>query len=172
MAMICKNCGAELSDGTKFCTSCGQKIEVENEYFNVGPEPSAPVVESPYKEESVNGNDSKAEEYNENDIYGSQMNSVDDKSNNLVLAIISLVCGILSILCCCFGYLGLIFSLVAVALGIISLCLKHGGKGLAIAGIVCGGVGLALSIFIVAAIGLSSTEILEEIENGNFDSYF
>ena len=26
--MFCKNCGAKLEEGTKFCSSCGKQVEV------------------------------------------------------------------------------------------------------------------------------------------------
>ncbi len=39
--MVCKQCGAELRDGLKFCTACGCKLEAP-----VQPEP-VPVVEEP-----------------------------------------------------------------------------------------------------------------------------
>jgi hypothetical protein len=68
------------------------------------------------------------------------------------LAIAALVLGILSLFtCCCWG-LGILPSLAAVICGGIGLSKinqaphMHDGKGLAIAGIVCGSVGIVLAI--------------------------
>lgn len=43
--MICKNCGANLSEDSHFCISCGQKIEKTED-----PVVAAPVVEIPIEE--------------------------------------------------------------------------------------------------------------------------
>ena len=68
-------------------------------------------------------------------------------------AVASMICGILAIVpgCCC-GLLGIPLSIVALALGIVSITQINasngqlGGKGMAIAGTVCGGVAVALDI--------------------------
>ncbi len=65
------------------------------------------------------------------------------------LAIASLVCGIISLLCSCCGWLGIIVSVAAVVLGIVSITKKEDGKGMAIAGIICGGVGLLIGIVVL-----------------------
>lgn len=61
------------------------------------------------------------------------------------MAIISLVCGILSIVlsCCCLGF---ICSAVAIATGIIVKVKNKPGEKLALAGIITGGVGIVVSI--------------------------
>ena len=61
-------------------------------------------------------------------------------------AISSLVCGIVSLLCSCCGWLGITVSVAAVVLGIVSINKKEEGKGMAIAGIICGGIGLLIGI--------------------------
>lgn len=69
------------------------------------------------------------------------------------LAIASLVTGILAIVpgCCC-GLLGIPLAIAAVITGILGMNkinadpMQFKGKGLAIAGLVCGGVGLVLEI--------------------------
>ncbi len=38
MSKFCIKCGKELSDGIKFCTNCGTKIETQENY-EVKPEP-------------------------------------------------------------------------------------------------------------------------------------
>lgn len=62
-------------------------------------------------------------------------------------AIISLILSILSILCCCFWYLGFILGVVAVILGILAVRGENPRqKDAGIAGIVVGTVGVALGI--------------------------
>lgn len=83
-----------------------------------------------------------------------------------VFAIISLVCGILSVLCSCCGRWTLMVAVAAVVLGIISLVKHESGKGMAIAGIACGGVGLIVCIVVIvvgaAALSSVSPEGVEE----------
>jgi hypothetical protein len=72
---------------------------------------------------------------------------------NHPLAIASLVTGILAIVpgCCC-GLLGLPLSIAAIITGIIGITKINAapdqvtGKGMAIAGLVCGGVAIALDV--------------------------
>ena len=54
---------------------------------------------------------------------------------------------IFSIVCCCFTLFSAVLAVAAVVLGIITLCFKYDGKGMAIAGIATGGVGLVIVIF-------------------------
>ena len=42
--MICKNCSAQIPDGSKFCTVCGHKIVVEP---FVAPKPQQPPQTEP-----------------------------------------------------------------------------------------------------------------------------
>ncbi len=70
------------------------------------------------------------------------------------VSIASLVCGILSILCCCLSCVGLVFAIASVVLGIITLVNKYDGKGMAIAGLATAGVGLVLTI--ATWVGVSS----------------
>jgi hypothetical protein len=73
------------------------------------------------------------------------------------LAIGALVCGILSIPggCCC-SFLSVPLSIAAIVMGIIAMNkakaspMTHGGKNMAIAGLVCGGVGIVAIIVSLA----------------------
>lgn len=63
------------------------------------------------------------------------------------LAIASLVLGILSLLSsCCIFYVSIVLAIVSLVLGIVSLAGKHGGKGMAIAGIVLSSISVLLGI--------------------------
>lgn len=56
--MICKNCGAEIADNTRFCQFCGSAIEAEapaeEPIVPAAPEAAAPV-QPMYAEEPVKG---------------------------------------------------------------------------------------------------------------------
>ncbi|MBO4262250.1 MAG: DUF4190 domain-containing protein [Clostridia bacterium] len=75
--------------------------------------------------------------------------------------IISLVLGILSLLCgCCGG--GLVFSIVAIVLAAIQL--KSGAEGCAIAGLVTGIIGLVLSVVVILVALLNPQAYVEYYE--------
>lgn len=79
------------------------------------------------------------------------------------LAVASMVMGILALLLsCCVPYLPILLALLAVVFGGISLAKKMGGKGMAIAGLVCGIIGLIPAVILIvtgaalfSALGLS-----------------
>ncbi len=108
--------------------------------------------------------------YGGNNFYDSSENKGNGSSG---MAIASMVCGILSILCCCMGWFGLLLSAVALVLGIISIKNNYSGREMAIAGIVTGGCGIVLSlvmlIFAAVASGLSNTFVRDSLQLYNFD---
>lgn len=66
---------------------------------------------------------------------------------NIGFAIASMICGIFSLVCCCFTLFSAVLAIAAIVLGIITLCFRYDGKGMAIAGIATGGVGIVIVIF-------------------------
>ncbi len=104
-------------------------------------------------------------DYTDN-TYIPEENDFQEKSKTL--AIVSLVFGIIggvAVLTCCCCLIGfpvpLITGLVALICGIIALAKHHGGKGMAIAGVVLGAVSLACGLIAaveIAAVGNLSTE--------------
>ncbi len=67
-------------------------------------------------------------------------------------AIAGLVCGILSIVCCCAWYISGILGILGLVFSILVLTKKLPGKSLAIAGVVCAGVGVILAIIMMAIV--------------------
>ena len=67
------------------------------------------------------------------------------------MAVFSLIFGILSLLCCCFGAFGCVMALLSVIFAIIALFSKKRGKAMAVIGLICGLIGLALSAYMVMA---------------------
>ncbi len=85
------------------------------------------------------------------------------------MAIAGMILGIISLVCCCSGYIALVIGIVGFVLSLVVLLQKKPGKGMAIAGIVCSAVAV-ISIVSLMMIGRSvSTEelqrMLREIEN-------
>ncbi len=71
-------------------------------------------------------------------------------SSSVGLAVASMVLGICAlVLACCVPYLPIIFALLAVILGGISLAKKMGGTGMAVAGLVCGIIGLIPAVIVI-----------------------
>ena len=122
--------------------------------------------------ENVETVDSNTGSYSETTAYDTTYASEPNANGSKVFAIISLVCGILAILCMCCGWFGIILGVAAVVLGILSIKKEEDAKGMAIAGIVCGGIGLIVAIIVLVTAGaLSSmdpdaiTDYVEQLEN-------
>lgn len=77
------------------------------------------------------------------------------------MAVASLILGILSLVTCCVIYISLIFSILALVLGIVAK--SKGAGGMAVAGIVLGSLGAVLSIALTLLVILSP-EFAIEIE--------
>lgn len=79
---------------------------------------------------------------------------------NIGFSIASMVCGILSILCCCAWYISIILAGVAIVFGILSLKKNADGRNMAIAGLITGGIGAVLSIIVLvlALVGMAAGE--------------
>lgn len=94
----------------------------------------------------------------------SENNGANQGGGNIGFAIASLVCGIISLVCCCLTLFSAVLAVAAVVLGVITLCFKYDGKGLAIAGIITGGFGLVIVIFAMILSGTASyNELVNEI---------
>jgi len=66
------------------------------------------------------------------------------------LAITSMVLGIVAlVLSCCVPYVPALLALLAVIFGGVSIAKKMGGKGMAVAGLVCGVIGLVPSVIVI-----------------------
>lgn len=77
-------------------------------------------------------------------------------------AIAGLVCGILSIVCCCAWYISGILGILGLVFSIIVLNKKLPGRSLAIAGVICAGIGVILAV-IMMVIVLSVTHSLSSM---------
>lgn len=156
--MICKNCGFDNNDQSKFCVSCGTVLE----------QPVEPVVEQPTFEQPTyeqpqqpnyqypNYQQPYNQQYNAYSPYPQQPHKQPGKG----FAIAGMILGIISFLCTPIvtGVLGIIFGGVAKSKG-------YRG-GMATAGIVCGILGIIGWILMIAFMGDITelyTELLEEM---------
>ncbi len=96
--------------------------------------------------------------------YYASSESIQVQGGNVGLSVASMVCGILSILCCCFTFFGFVLAVAAIVLGIICLKNNYEGKGMAIAGIICGGISVFLLILFAIIGGVTGifAEAFEE----------
>ena len=119
------------------------------------------------------------QQYNNVNAYNTNMynyNAAPQNKEKIAFAIISLVCGILSIVCCCWiGLFNLIFAIPSIVLGIIAIKKKYAGKGMAIAGIICSAVGILLGIVLLVFMlaGLASQGYSYNVDYSDlFDSSY
>lgn len=94
------------------------------------------------------------------------MSSKTSTGGNSGFAIGSMICGIISILCCCLTWVSLILAIAAIVLGIIALKYQYDGRGMAIAGIVTGGIGIFIWLIVLLVAGSGFfTSLVEEFSN-------
>ena len=148
--MFCSNCGREIADDSKVCGYCGTPVggsRQETEYHqtqNIYGEPKANYsgqAENPYSNSQYQGTPGTG--------YGTPQN-MDGGATGMGIA--SMILGIVALLTsCCVSELWLTFILAAasIVLGILALQKHTGGRGMAIAGIVCSCVSLVLGILIM-----------------------
>ena len=165
MSMNCEKCGAPLEEGTKFCPSCGAEVVAAAETVT---EPVEAAEQSAYTEPEQPTYETAPVNQNAANTYGEEA-----PQTGKGFAIASMVCGIASIVFCCFGYFGLILGIAGVVLGIISKKKTTEGSGMALAGIITGAVGgvLALGMVIFSAVtsaafsGMTPEQITDYFSN-------
>jgi hypothetical protein len=98
--------------------------------------------------------------------YSVQENPGDGNKGGNALAIVSLVCGILAVVCCCipFAYwLCTPLGIAAIVCGIIGLK-KGQTKGMCLAGILCGGLGCVLFVVnLISSIFMATSGALDSM---------
>lgn len=148
----CTYCGSENTAQAKFCSNCGASLQ-NTEEINIDYGPAIETYESDVQYETHNSSDAYTPEY-----YGESFmeDAEQEMGGYLGISIAAMVCGIISIVCCCLWLFSIVLAIAAVSLGIISLYKKYDGKGIAIAGIVTGGVGFVLSVFWLIIMGLNT----------------
>lgn len=108
---FCSNCGAEIPEGTKFCPNCGAAVKIQ------------PAAGQPDYQGST-GNQPQ-DNYNRVNSYQPAANNASSSGEEgHGLAIGSLVCGIIGVVCWFFGA----GSFLSIILGIVGLVLAGNSK--------------------------------------------
>ena len=167
--MFCRNCGKEIADDSRVCGYCGAPIAGDwqrTEYRqtqNIYGEPKVQYsggTETTFSNSSYQGTGNPGgtqytqgsgnqNGYTQGTGYGTPQN-MDGGATGMGIA--SMILGIVALLTsCCVSELWLTFILAAasIVLGILALQKHTGGRGMAIAGIVCSCVSLVLGILIM-----------------------
>lgn len=136
-----------------------------NNFENNGYQP--PVEPNAYQQPQYNAPQYEQPQYNAPQYeqpqygapqYGQPMYApITQKDDSKGMAIASLVCGILSVTCCCGGWLP---SILAVIFGIISKNRKSENNGMALAGIILGAIGIVFSILLIIMMATGTFEDL------------
>ncbi len=113
--MNCKNCGAELHEGSAFCGNCGMRVEIEQPVYEA---PAEPVYEAPAQPEFTQ---EVHTEYQEQGTYTAPVQPeyteayqpevpVGEKPNTVLWIVLSAI----EIFTCCqiTGIIGLIFAII------------------------------------------------------------
>ena len=97
---------------------------------------------------NTNGYDNNPFENEEND-YLFKMVTNNGRRKTYGWSVASMVSGIISVICCCTGYTGLIFGLLAIVFAVISRKNLGYFDGMAISGLVLGIIGFMLGIALI-----------------------
>jgi len=158
--MFCKNCGKELSAGAEFCENCGMAAGQGMNYCANCGAALLPGAFACTQCGTATGNTAGTTYVQEPQAKGSN-----------VLAIVSLVCGLVSLLCGC----GLTFlpGVAAIVCGGISLGKKQDGKGMAVAGLILGIISVILGIIVAAFYSYLVVQIVQgNFSPEDFSSYY
>lgn len=149
-------------------TSTGESFyEKVTEAEEIKPEPIQEEIKINYDNEYTSTYGATPT-YNDNSTqyYSSNPTTETVSGGNIGVAIASLVCGILSLVCCCLSWFSFVLAVAAIVLGIITIAKKYDGMGMAIAGIVTAAIGFIIFIvFIGISVAMPFEELLDEIAN-------
>ncbi len=159
--MQCAFCGATLKPGSKFCEQCGAEVAPANPpaaFVSEDPipeafpyiDPSAQPVEPPVTEPVAEAVRPAPATFADIAVAAAQPTPANNPS---MLAIASLVLGVLSLCASFFALCGAVVPVIGIILGIISLKKPLASRGLAIGGIILNGAGLLMAVLFTVLIG-------------------
>ena len=91
-----------------------------------------------------------------------------NKQKTMVWSVMSMIFGILSIICCCYGWLGLVLSVMSIAFAVVSRVNLKYFDGMAIAGLIIGIFGLVFSLTVLVSMIIVGTEEFNSIKDRFF----
>lgn len=143
----CPHCNASCEDADIVCSNCGYLFNAENiPYPTDGEADKQPSQQTQQSQQSYQ----PPVNYPQPGPEGFQSVPVPKKTNGLATA--GMILGILGVVLGCCG-VGLIFGIVGAILSVMALNkigkTGEGGKGMAIAGIICSAVGILLGGYMV-----------------------
>ena len=153
---FCSNCGAELTEGTAFCPNCGAgqvRTIGADEPVAVAAEPEVLPAEPVYQEPVYQA-----------PVYQPQAEPAVLPTSAKILGLISMICGLLSLVSC---YVGFAYSIPALILASIASKKAPGiPNGKAKVGKITAIIGIVISVICFIAIVLASagTESFMEME--------
>ncbi len=110
----------------------------------------------------MNGNGYNNNPFEKGDDYLFRTVNPNGRRKTYGWSVASLVCGILSVICCCVGYGAVVLGVLAIVFSIISRKNLGYFDGMAIAGLVLGIIGFFLGIAIIVSTYLIDEEFMEE----------
>lgn len=135
MEKLCGNCGGQMDDNATFCPNCGT---------NAGGNVNGQI---PKQFQMQNQMDT-------NPMFQHQMMGMQQPEKSAGLAIASMVLGIVSLVVgCCIPYVTFFTALVGLIMSGASLGMKMGGRGMAIAGLVCNIISLIPALIVLLVFG-------------------
>jgi hypothetical protein len=154
--MFCGKCGTKNDDDALFCCGCG--FSLKNIPIPTSQSMSAPISHQEQRAESTYSNQNRTEPNPVNrgnvDNVNIVMGNADSGSfqnESAGFAIASMILGIVALVTsCCFYYISLPCAIISVILAAVSLKNKKGGKGMAIAGLVCSIISLVPAAIMIS----------------------
>lgn len=133
----CPNCGNPMEQGSTVCSECGARlISVNGTPVNGAPTHVGKISVAPVKQEKASAN----------------------KTNSEILAIASMVCGIIGV-CLSFVYIGILPVIAGFVLAIIAFCMETPKKWMAWTGVITSILGLGVFAVVCSANIISGDDV-------------
>lgn len=150
--MHCVNCGSELSDGIKYCPSCGSQVKRENDLNIMNNYSNSSTNSSTNTNSNTNINSNNSRQLFSTSDYNNIVNNVSEEQHaNQNAGTLPFILGIFSLFLCALNLFLPYVHLFGIILGIIALTLSSKNLKFKVklntAGFVLGLLGLLFGIF-------------------------
>lgn len=171
--MYCKNCGTDVTEGTKFCPNCGKPVDQPQQAGAVQPQMPVQPQQAYIPEPPVNQNAQQAPQPMAYSYAASESAQIAAENGGKGANVGALLCGIIGLILSfiagpTFGVIGSGIALVLCILGIIfGISAKKGSAGArGTGGMVCGIIGAIFSALFCAGCALCGSAINETFGDG------